>query len=100
MPGRQLPGKPGAAGFLLGVTDLIIYDIIQAKQPWVIEELRRRRLLRWRPGGELEEAITVGGHAYRDVTDLATTAAVGVGETPGHDAFRRVRGALRQVRWA
>ena len=84
----------------MGVTDLIIYRIVQEKQPEVIDELRRRRLLRWRPGGEIEEAITVGGHAYRDVTDLATAAAVGVGETPGHDAFRRVRGALRQVRWA
>ncbi|MGE5482251.1 MAG: hypothetical protein ACM3VX_05000 [Bacteroidota bacterium] len=84
----------------MGVTDLIIYRIVQEKQPEVVEELRRRRLLRWRPGGEAEETVTIDGQPYRDVTEEATAAAVGVGETPRHDAYRRHRGALRQVRWA
>ncbi len=80
--------------------DLTIYDIIRARQPEVIEELRRRRLLRWAPGGETEVTIVVDGLPYRDVTEEAIAAAAGVGETPGHDAYRRQHGALRQVRWA
>ncbi len=81
------------------MTDLIIYRIVQEKQPEVIEELRRHRLLRWRPCGRIEETMTIDGRAYRDVTAEAIAAAVGVGETPGHDAYRRVHGRMRQVRW-
>ncbi|MDI6872470.1 MAG: hypothetical protein QME79_14185 [Bacillota bacterium] len=88
------------ASLVLGVSDLIIYDIIRVQQPWVLVELRRRRLLRWRRGGEVEETVMVDGRPYRDVTEEATETAVGAGAPPGHDAYRRIRGAIRQVRWA
>ncbi len=79
--------------------NLIIYQIVQEKQPEVIEELRRRRLLRWWPGGETEPVVAIDGHPYRDVTETVIATTVGVGVPPGHDAYRRIRGRLRQVKW-
>ena len=75
-----------------------VYDVIEARQPEVIEELRRRRLLRWRPGVSLEESVVIGGHTYRDVTEEVAAASTGGGSTPGHDAYKRVNRRVRQVR--
>jgi hypothetical protein len=84
----------------LEVADTIIYRIIQERQPDVVEELRRRQLSRWAPGGEIEDTVTLNGRAYRDVTDRATEEPDGVGVPPGHDAYRREHGRVRQVRRA
>ncbi|MDI6872085.1 MAG: hypothetical protein QME79_12230 [Bacillota bacterium] len=90
------------AGFFVGrvVRTMIIYYLIEAKQPEVLAELHRRHLLYWTPDGETEVTVVVDGRPYRDVTAEAIAAAVGAGTPPGHDAYRREHGRLRQVRWA
>ncbi len=88
----------------MGVADTItVYEYIEATHPFVLAYLIWARLLTWCPHLPPEraepETIVIDGRPYRDVTDLATASDVGAGNAPGHDAFRRVHGALRQVRW-
>jgi hypothetical protein len=87
-----------ASSFFRGVIPLVIYRIVQEQQPEVIEELKRRRLLSWQPGGDLEEKVIVEGHTYRDVTTQVAAASDDHDPRMDHATWKREGGALRQVR--
>ncbi|MDI6872523.1 MAG: hypothetical protein QME79_14455 [Bacillota bacterium] len=82
---------------------ITIYEYVEAKNPFALVYLIWKGWLTWSPHpaprGVEPGTIVIDGHPYRDVTEETTAAAAGAGAPPGHDAYRRHRGALRQVRW-
>ncbi|MDI6872132.1 MAG: hypothetical protein QME79_12470 [Bacillota bacterium] len=77
---------------------IIVYLYVEAKQPAILAELRRRRLLRRAPGPRPVAAILVDGRPYVDLTERVTEAATGYRPEMDHAAYRRIHGRLRQVR--
>ncbi len=77
---------------------IIIYAYLEATQPQVISELRRRRLLRRAPGARSAETVLVDGRPYVDLTERVTEAAIDHRPEMDHPAYRRIHGRVRQVR--
>jgi hypothetical protein len=73
----------------------LIYDIIRARQPEIIQELRRR--FGWVFG---QAEVVADGHTYRDVTSQVAAASEVHDPRMDHATWRRQGGALRQVRQA